>query len=101
MAQKFVIKWLTFSLIFTDAPVSIANQEVIGVGIPIKPQGEHTLYCNSILEPAPMLIVSVETAGVFQHLALGALEKIGDWGRRLDFLRQPQQLQHVHVIGNF
>lgn len=68
-----------------NAPVFVANQEVIGAGIPVKPQGEHTLYCNAILEPAPMLIVSVETAGVFQHLALGALEKIGDWDGGLIF----------------
>jgi hypothetical protein len=62
-----------------NAPKHVGTQEVLGVGIPVNPAGGHTLYCNTITEPAPLLIVSVETDGVFQHLALGALQKIGDW----------------------
>ena len=62
-----------------NAPVHVGTQQVIGVGIPINPAGNHTLYINSILDPAPLLLISVETDGVFQHLAAGYLEKIGDW----------------------
>ena len=68
-----------------NAPVHIGTKEVIGVGIPVNPAVSHTLYCNSILDPAPLLIVSVETAGVFQHLALGFLQKVGDWDGGLIF----------------
>ncbi len=62
-----------------NAPLHHGTQEVIGVGIPINPSGIHTLYINSMMDPAPMLVISVETSGVFQHLAVGCLEKTGDW----------------------
>lgn len=63
----------------TDAPVEYHTQKVIGVGIPINPNGGNTLYVNSILDPAPLFVISVEMEGVFQHLAFGYLQKVGDW----------------------
>lgn len=62
-----------------NAPLHVGTQQVIGVGIPVNPSGNHTLYLNAILDPAPLLLISVETDGVFQHLAAGYLEKVGDW----------------------
>ena len=61
-----------------NVPTHISGQ-VVGAGIPINPDGNHTLYINSILDPSPLLFISVETEGVFQHLAAGSLEKIGTW----------------------
>lgn len=64
-----------------DQPNATKNTagEVIGAGIPVKPNGSHTLYLNTILDPKPMLVVSVQLNGVFQHLAVGTLEKVGAW----------------------
>ena len=55
------------------------NQEAIGVGIPIAPTGSYTLYCNIINSPAYMLIVSVYDGTVCQHIAIGHLQKVGNW----------------------
>jgi hypothetical protein len=62
-----------------NAPLHFGTQQVIGVGVPVNPAGNYTLYVNSILDPAPMLLISIETGGVFQHLVAGYLEKVGDW----------------------
>ncbi len=57
----------------------IGTQEVIGVGVPlgaIIPR----LICNSITDPANMLIFSFEVAeNVWQHLAVGETYKVGAW----------------------
>lgn len=62
-----------------NAPLSYASQKVIGAGIPVERGASHTLYVNTFLDPAPVLVISVEKDGVFQHLAFGCLEKIGAW----------------------
>lgn len=62
-----------------NAPVVYDTEEVIGVGIPINPNGDHTLYINVIHDPAHMAVISVESNGVFEHLAVGHIEKAGDW----------------------
>lgn len=57
-----------------------ATQQVIGVGIPVKKDANLRLYCNSITEPANMLLFSLELeAGVFQHLAVAETQKVGAW----------------------
>ncbi len=61
------------------------TQQAIGVGIPVNPNGSHTLYMNSIMNPTPMLVISIETSGVFQHLAVGYLQKVGNWDGGLIF----------------
>ena len=63
-----------------NAPLSYATQEVVGAGVAIDPNGTYTLYGNCISDPAHMLVFSIESPdGVFQHLALGYLQKIGGW----------------------
>ena len=51
------------------------TQQAIGVGIPVNPNGSHTLYMNSIMNPTPMLVISIETSGVFQHLAVDVYKR--------------------------
>lgn len=56
------------------------SQQVIGVGIPAKPDSSYRLYLNAIALPAPLMVVSLEVgSGVFQHLAFGIAQKIGAW----------------------
>jgi len=55
------------------------TQQAIGVGIPVNPAGTYTLYCNVITKPADMLVISITDGAVYQHLAIGYLEKIGTW----------------------
>jgi hypothetical protein len=74
---------------FTETPASglwydqpgatkAINQEIIGVGIPIHPTNQQTVYFNHILDPAEMIVVSVEVVpGSFQHIAVGQMQKIG------------------------
>ena len=62
-----------------NAPLNFSTQKVIGVGIPVKPNGDHTLYLNGLLDPVPMLLISVESDGLFQHMAVGSVEKVGAW----------------------
>lgn len=54
--------------------------QVIGVGIPVKPNSGYNLYLNMVDEMEVMLVISLEiTTGVFQHLAVGTAQKIGSW----------------------
>ncbi|HMM22688.1 MAG TPA: hypothetical protein PKA10_18370 [Selenomonadales bacterium] len=56
------------------------SQEVIGVGIPVHPTAEQTVYFNHIVEPSEMIVLSLEVLpGVFQHMAVGQAHKIGSW----------------------
>ena len=55
------------------------TQQAIGVGVPVNPSGTYTLYCNVVKKPADMLVFSLTDGTVFQHLALGYLEKVGNW----------------------
>lgn len=57
-----------------------STQEVIGVGIPVKPGGNLRLYCNYISDPAEMLLFSLELEkGYFQHLCVAMTNKVGAW----------------------
>lgn len=66
-----------------NAPVVYGTDEVIGVGVPIKPNGDYTVYINVISNPNHMLVISIEDTAaetkIFQHLACGLMEKIGQW----------------------
>lgn len=63
-----------------NAPRNVSSQKQIGVGIPVNPSGNTRLYCNAIEEPKPMVVFSLEiVAGVFQHMAVGEIEKVGKW----------------------
>lgn len=62
-----------------DAPVRYGTQSVIGVGIRVNPDGGNNLYLNSIMDPEPFFVISLEIDGVFQHMAFGQLQKVGDW----------------------
>lgn len=63
-----------------NAPRDVNTQKQIGVGIPVKPSGNVRLYCNAIEEPKPMVVFSLEVvAGVFCHMAVGEVEKVGKW----------------------
>jgi hypothetical protein len=54
--------------------------EVVGAGIPVSPSNNLNLYCNVITDPSMMLVFSLEIyAGVFQHIAFGVTEKVGNW----------------------
>lgn len=55
------------------------TQQAVGVGIPVSPAGTYTLYCNVISNPADMLLISITDGTVYQHLAVGYLEKVGNW----------------------
>ena len=58
----------------------VSSGEAIGVGVAIDPNAEYTLYCNCVTSPADMLVFSFTTDGqLFQHLAIGYLEKVGNW----------------------
>ncbi len=82
---------LTCSTAFTENPASglwydqigatkLTTGEVIGVGIPLRQSSECNVYFNHISDPAEMLVASVELfTGVFQHIAVGELYKIGSW----------------------
>lgn len=57
-----------------------ATQEVIGVGIPVKPNTNLRLYCNSTSDPTELLVFSLELEpGYFQHLAVAMTNKVGGW----------------------
>jgi hypothetical protein len=57
-----------------------ATQEVIGVGIPVKPNSNLRLYCNSTSDPSELLVFSLELeSGYFQHLAVAMTNKVGAW----------------------
>ena len=57
-----------------------STQEVIGVGIPVKPTGNYRLYCNAISDPSDLLIFCLELEpGYFQHLAVASTNKVGAW----------------------
>lgn len=56
------------------------SQEIIGVGIPVKPDNNLRLYCNTISDPADLLVISLELEeGLFQHLAVASTQKVGGW----------------------
>ena len=56
------------------------NQEVIGVGVPLQAASNLRLICNSITDPANMLVFSFEVfENVWQHLAVGETQKVGAW----------------------
>ena len=57
-----------------------STQEVIGVGIPVKPAGNYRLYCNAISDPSDLLLFSLELEpGYYQHLAVANTSKVGAW----------------------
>lgn len=74
-----------------NAPVVYDTDEVIGVGIPVNPRGNYNVYINVLSDPCHAVVVSVEDADaklgepgttpqkLFQHLAVGQLNKVGDW----------------------
>ncbi|AJQ26926.1 hypothetical protein [Pelosinus fermentans] len=82
---------LTCSAGFTEIPASgkwydqpgvtkSASSEVIGVGIPLHTGIACDVYFNHIAAPAELIIASVELyPGLFQHIAVGELQKIGSW----------------------
>ena len=51
----------------------------IGTGIHTVNGSNHTLYCNNVTTPANMLYFTIEVDGVFQHLAVGEVEKLSSW----------------------
>lgn len=56
------------------------NQEVIGVGMPVHPSNQQAVYFNHISVPSEMILISIETIpGIFQHMAVGQVQKIGSW----------------------
>ena len=57
----------------------LSTGEAIGVGVAMNPDAEYTLYCNCVTSPADMLIFSLYDGNIFQHLAIGNLEKVGNW----------------------
>lgn len=74
-----------------NAPLIYGSQEVIGVGVPVNPSGNYDVYINIIHDPGHMMVISIEDKSgangapgttpqnVFQHLAVGSIEKVGDW----------------------
>ncbi|VBB05564.1 Hypothetical protein LUCI_0774 [Lucifera butyrica] len=63
----------------TGATVHTSGQ-IMGAGIPVKPDSGWNLYLNAISDPNILLLVSLEVAaGVFQHLAVANVQKIGSW----------------------
>lgn len=69
--------------IWHDQPNVVVNtaQQVIGAGIPVNPAGNYRLFCNYVDKPNVMAVFSLEILpGVFQHLAVGEVQKVGAWG---------------------
>lgn len=63
-----------------NAPRDVNTQKQIGVGIPANASSNYRLYCNAIEEPKPMVVFSLEViAGVFHHIAVGEVDKVGKW----------------------
>lgn len=65
-----------------DQPGATAHStgQIIGVGIPVKPNSTWNLHLNQVDDPAIMLVISLEIAdGNFQHMAVGSAQKIGSW----------------------
>ena len=72
-----------------NAPIEYTSQKVIGVGIPVNPQGSYTLIINTFDSPATALTISISpdievtadkiSESSWQHLVAGYLQKIGDW----------------------
>lgn len=64
----------------SNATKFVGNQEVIGVGVPLPVPTIRKLVCNSITDPADMLVFSFEIyEGVWQHFAVGNINKVGAW----------------------
>lgn len=66
-----------------DQPNVVRNtaQKVVGAGIPVRAAENYRLYCNHITDPLVMTVFSLELEpGLFQHLAVGEVQKVGTWG---------------------
>lgn len=70
-----------------NAPRDYKTQEIVGVGIPITPNVTYTAIINILNSPEPLIVISVcadsemkdVSSSLWQHLASGHLQKVGDW----------------------
>lgn len=68
--------------IWCDQPDVCKNSsgQIVGVGIPLLNGTDMNVYLNHITDPAQLIIISVEVyPGVYEHMAVGELQKVGAW----------------------
>jgi hypothetical protein len=62
-----------------NVPKLSGTSDAVGVGLPAQRGRLYNVYVNIVNAPTPLIMVSAENGGVFQHLAAACLQKLGDW----------------------